>query len=275
MDVYKYLPQALAFYIDNYRLKEHITEIRLRRNKAVQLTVLGKCDTACGIVLRDNELEDIFYKMCGGSRNIYDDEISNGYITLSDGCRVGIGGEFYYNASLQKYILKELMSLNIRISRDNVFFENQSILFEKTVPATLVAGPPHSGKTSLLKLYAQQLSENFRVVLCDERNELYTENINCDVLKGIKKPLAVSMATRTLNPQYIICDEIGLREEAEEILSAVNTGVKFICSAHGKTKADLMRRPNVRLLLDSGVFEKIVFVAQQQNRFFIKDCTDV
>ncbi len=275
MEVYKYLPERLVVYLKKYEDINNITEIRIRKNKCVQLTVYGKTENVSDVLIPEDEVDDIFYKMCNHSMNIYDDEISNGYITLQDGCRVGIGGQFCYNQVSDKYILKELLSLNIRIARNTLYFENQDKLFGGQIPGTLIIGPPHSGKTSLLKLIAEHLSADSRVSLCDERNELYTDKLNADVIQGIKKPAAISMATRTLNPQYIICDEIGLKDEAEAILSAVNTGVKFICSAHGETINQIYKRPNIKILVKNGVFEKTVLVSQKNKKFYIEEIADV
>jgi len=275
LEVYKYLPERLVAYLKKYEDINDITEIRIRKNKCIHLTVYGKTVNVSEVLVSEDEMEDIFYKMCNRSVNIYDEEISNGYITLQDGCRVGIGGEFYYNQLSGKYILKELLSLNIRIVRNVFYFENQDKLFCGQIPSTLIIGPPHSGKTSLLKLIAKHLSAYCRVSLCDERKELYTDKLNADVIQGIKKSVAISMATRALNPQYIICDEIGVKEEAVEILSAVNTGVKFICSAHGETIKQALKRPNIKILVENGVFEKTVLVSQKNKKFYIEEIADV
>lgn len=271
MDVFKYLPGRLCDYIESCGYKGNITEIKLRKNSAVQFTVYGKLISADKIEISETELDTIFYRMCDCSVNIYDDEIANGYVTTEDGYRVGIGGEYSYNSSTGKYILKELMSLNIRIPHKSVCFKNQGMLFAENVHSTLIAGPPHSGKTSLLKIFAAKLSESYRVVLCDERKELYTDNLKADVIQGMKKPVAVSIATRTLNPQYIICDEIGQKEEAQEILSAINTGVHFICSAHCENLEQLYKRPNINILIENGVFEKLVLLKQENGVFCIED----
>ena len=270
MDVLKLLPKRLADYINSCDYKDNITEIKLRKNSVVQFTVYGKLKNLL-IEISETEIEDVFYKMCNCSVNIYDDEISNGFITLSGGYRVGIGGEYFQNNKSGNYKLKELMSLNIRIPHKSVYFKNQDVLFAESVHSTLVAGPPHSGKTSLLKIYAEKLSENYRVSLCDERKELYTDNLKVDVIQGIKKSAAISMATRTLNPQYIICDEIGNKEESDEILSAVNAGVYFICSAHCDNLGQLYKRPNIENLIENGIFEKLVLLEHKNHEFYIKD----
>ena len=273
MEVYKYLPYDIYSYIKSNGFENDITEIRLRCGMPMQLNLYYGMITAQHLVSDKSQLWDIFYNMCQQSVNIYDNDISNGFITLSDGCRVGIGGEFCCDKTTGRYTLKQLYSLNIRISRDKVQFENQYLL-DGFSHSTLIIGPPHSGKTSLLKLLAEKLSTEHRVVICDERKELHSNKLNCDVLQGINKADAVLRATRTLNPQFVICDEIGTKEEAEQILSAVNSGVKFICSAHGENLQQVLKRPAIKLLADSGIFDKYMEVCQQNRRFYIKGIYD-
>ena len=269
----RYLDKRIIDYINCHPHKEDITEIRLRAEKPVQFTVNGETDTA-DIVVSQQQLDDIFYNICNRSINVYENDIAQGFVTLDDASRVGIGGEFCYSTALNKYILKRLDSLNIRKAKDVTYFENQYSLFEKVPDNTLIVGKPHSGKTSLLKLYAKYLSQDYRLVICDERKEMHM-NINCDIIQGIKKADGIMMATRTLNPQFIICDEIGDMAESHNILSAINTGVKFICTAHGESIEQVLKRPPIKLLADSGIFRRFVLVEQHKNSFAVECVYDV
>lgn len=271
--LYKYFPQKLSAYLRDNATSKFITELRLRACNNIQITENGKTKTMSNMALSYKELENILYLMCDNSINAYEDEISEGFITLQGGYRVGIGGEFYYSAAADKYLLRQITSLNIRIPKEAVFFKNQQMLLESTPKSSLIVGPPHSGKTSLIRIYSRYLSQKFRVCICDERREIFTDAPDCDVLQGVKKSTAISMATRTLNPQFIICDEIGTKQEAEEILSAVNTGVSFICSAHGECYEDILKRPNIKILADSGVFERIILL--EKNDFAIREILNV
>ena len=275
MEVYKYLNKQLAEYIKNFPMQNNITEIRLRSGCIVQLVVNGITDSVDNIYIRQEELDEIFYNICQKSINVFENEISNGFVTLPDGARVGISGEYIYSKTSGKYILKKLNSLNIRIPKKKIYFENQDKLFSIEPQSTLIIGPPHSGKTSLLKLYCSFLARKYRVAICDERKELCTEKINCDVISGIPKALAASMATRTLNPQFIICDEIGTREEAEQILYSVNTGVRFICSVHGDNLNYVQKKQGISMLFDNSVFYRVVVMQQKEHKFYIKDIIDV
>ncbi len=273
MDVYNYLPENIVNCLKDYRDIDNVTEIRLRKNNNVQVTLKGKNQILNSKNISQNELDNILFTICQGSINVFEDEISQGYITMDNGYRVGIGGEFYYNPTSKKYLLKELNSLNIRIAKNITDFENQNkINMEKS---SLIVGAPHSGKTSLIKLITREISKKYRIAICDERNEICANDINCDVIKGVKKSTAISMATRTLNPQFIICDEIGLENESLEILSATNTGVKFICSAHGESIYKVLKRPNIKILIDNEIFEQIVFLSQKNDKFYVEEVIDV
>ena len=93
------------------------------------------------------------------------------------------------------------------------------------------------------------------------------------MISGVKKSVAISMATRTLNPQFILCDEIS-DMEADEILSAVHTGVGFICSVHGKSVDEISIKRGINMLIENRVFKRFVRLSQD-NEFAIKDITDV
>ena len=63
-----------------------------------------------------------------------------------------------------------------------------------------------------------------------------------------------------MSPQYIICDEIGSEAETEAMLQSLHTGTSFIASAHAGSADELYRRPQLRLLFQSGVFHTVVML---------------
>jgi len=96
-----------------------------------------------------------------------------------------------------------------------------------------------------------------RVCVVDNRREIYMEEAFrmsiADFLVGYPKADGIEISTRTMNPEVIICDEIG-DGEAEKILAAQNSGVPLIASAHGASFDEIMRRRGIKRLYDSGVF---------------------
>ena len=75
-----------------------------------------------------------------------------------------------------------------------------------------------------------------------------------DVLTGYPRPRGIEIATRTMNAQLIVCDELGDAAEAEAIVAAQNCGVPFVASAHGDSVAGLLRRTGILRLHRAGVF---------------------
>ena len=97
-----------------------------------------------------------------------------------------------------------------------------------------------------------------RVAVVDSRDELgdlpHPSEHSIDILTGYPKAEAILMATAFMNPEVILCDEIGSLEEARAMLEAQNCGVPLIATAHGESLESLLWRPQIRLLHESRVF---------------------
>ena len=102
----------------------------------------------------------------------------------------------------------------------------------------LLAGPPGSGKTTLLRSIVQRLCESDSLVsVIDERGELMAcetgslpraAQIRCDVYARCTKPEGIAMALRCMNPQILVCDELGTAEDAQAVAQGVASGVVFL-----------------------------------------------
>lgn len=131
--------------------------------------------------------------------------------------------------------------------------------------SALIAGEPSSGKTSLLRDLARQLAggrmgRRYRTVVVDERGELSGEGglSECDVLLHCPKGAGIQQAVRCLAPDVILFDELGSAEEVQAVLAGLNAGVAAVASAHCRDIPSLLRRPCVRMALDSGAFDCVV-----------------
>ena len=218
------------------------------------------------------QMEEILFTLCGGSVHIHQTEIAQGYVTLENGCRAGLGGRFLQNPE-QGIVLQELTSVNLRIAR------------EKTVPlpqeltaalrghfiGMLLVGEPGSGKTTLLRSLVQKLCEGDALVsVIDERGELMAcetgslpraAQIRCDVYARCTKPEGIAMALRCMNPQILVCDELGTAEDAQAVAQGVASGVVFFATVHCDTPAGLHKKPPLAALLATGAFAKAAFLS--------------
>lgn len=273
-----------------------IQEIRLRVGRPVVIVTssgssfltdnarLSYIISVNSVIPTQNEIIDTVNKMCGFSLHSHYEDLLNGYITLPNGSRVGVCGTAVYDKEDVKGI-DNINSINIRIPR-NVRGVSEPI-FEKILskqPSNIIiAGPPSSGKTTILRDIAYQLSSGrlgkyHKLCVVDERKEIFPSKIkvadlgpNTDVLLGFPKNKGISMAVRTMSPEYIICDEIGSAEEVKSILDGINCGVVFILSIHARTLSELKNKDSFNSLVKKGNFDKIVMLCGSENPSKIKD----
>ncbi len=284
----KFLPLPLREEID--RLFEvggadirKIEEIRLRSNKRAYLTVGGKegrgtaGNMQLSTVLSSEQIGEILGKMCDGSLYAYGESIIKGYITLSQGVRVGICGR----ASVEKNKILgiyNIQALNIRLPCEKVSPDKELVeLIRKSVRAgegVLIYSPPAQGKTTLLRSLAAELAGGarpMRVALVDTREEiggfLEESGLSLDILSGYPQAEGIRIATAFMNPEIIICDEIGSEEDAIAIAGAQNCGVPLIATAHGATADRLLQRRGINLLHQSGAFGLYIGIRIAPNGF--------
>ena len=270
---YKNLIEKLPYGIRNYisdNKSQNISEIRIRSNFDILVCLSGKYTQVKNTAMTQTEIESLLLSLCDNTLFAYEKEIANGYITVDGGHRIGIAGTFFEDS--EGIHINEVSSLNIRIAQNKYFDIPDNILeFEKGL---LILGSPHSGKTTFLKSICKQMT-NSNIVVCDERNEIKDLSSACDFISGINKSIAIQQAVRTLNPDIIICDEIGSENESKQILSVMHSGVKFICTVHCNHIEELKYKPNIRLLIDSNVFDKFILLSNENNDFYIKEVSNV
>lgn len=215
------------------------------------------------------QLEEITDRAIGFSGFSHEKELAQGFITYGSAFRIGIctKGE-------NEYLGKgKITSLCIRLPvKNNVTFGKviDSVL-RNAKGGILVAGPPMSGKTTLLRHIAKRLSDGVlgeykKVCVIDERSELssgYYLGMCTDVISGKEKSRALLQALRLLSPQYIICDEIGTVAETEALTQGLNSGVTFIASVHAGDISSLFMRKQFRILFDENVFSDVIFLSSE------------
>ncbi len=218
----------------------------------------------------EKDMEKIVFSLARRSLHTYQDMIAKGFIPLRGGCKAGVTGRAVIKNN-QVYSISSFNSVNIRISRE---FNGCSKAITDMVGdarSFLIIGPPMSGKTTILRDLCRFYSSKnnalpLKTAIIDERDEIASRSFGAftdvgahtDVLTLYPKPVGVEIALRTLSPDIIVLDEIGTVEEARALLSGVNSGVDFIATAHGSSVSQVLLRPNIKTLVDSGVFKKAV-----------------
>lgn len=275
-----------------------IKEIRFRNGGAVTLygatgvlyvTQSGKTtSTRYDNVLKTDEkqLQEIVFCLSRRSLHTYQDMIARGYIPLRGGCKAGVAGRAVMkNGSV--YSVSSFNSVNIRVAREFYGCSKNLLSMVGDCRSYLIVGTPLSGKTTLLRDLCRHYSGKnssapLKTALIDERDEIASLSFGCgldvgehtDVLALYPKAIGTEIAVRTLSPDIIILDEIGGEDEVKSLLSAMNTGVGVIATAHGSHIDEVLRRPNIKRLIDGGVFQKAVALVGKSDPCMVKELVD-
>lgn len=275
-------------------------EIRLRSGRAVALYLPeGHCfpdsDGVCtrsptqnGVITGREDLLESFRALCGYSVHTHQHELEQGYLSLPGGHRAGVCGTMALGGG---HGLRDVASINLRIARQipGISLNLCRNLFADGLCGVLIVGAPSSGKTTFLRDMARTLADGmlgfyYKVAIVDERGELAAMSrgtaqndvgLCADVLSGYGKALGIDMAVRTLSPQAVFCDEIGRADELDAVKMGLFSAVQFMTSAHCADREDFMRRPQIRGLIETGAFEKIVLLHGSEHPGEVKDIISV
>lgn len=254
-----------------------LSEIRLRAGHYAALTLDGD-NLLLPLLISQEELSDTLAALCGGSLYAHSESLRQGYLSAF-GCRVGVGGRAVYEGGRISG-MAEVSSLCIRLGHTvpSAGRVAEEVFRRLSCRAgLLVYSPPGGGKTTLLREFARSISVGEaarRVAIVDARGELYDSDFppacQVDVLRSYPLALGIEMATRTLSPQLIVCDEIGSMREAEAILAVKGCGVPIVASAHASSVEELLARPPVAALVAGGVFSAYIGIVRRGGDFFYR-----
>lgn len=272
--------------VDN-NILSRINEIRIRRNSEVIIVIKNTSyfvdyngdiydyPSNNSVYVTNEDFDEIFMNICDYSIYNNMENLKKGFITLPNGSRVGVAGSAVIDDS--KIIsVKDITSLNFRVSKQikGCADEILNFLYVNSFPSIIIAGKPNSGKTTLLRDIARGLGSGFnnkytKIAIVDERNEIAGKRnieismelgFNTDVLTSFSKADGIEIATRTLSPEMIICDEISTIQEVESILYSFSSGISFALSVHISKREDLLHKPIINILLKTKQFSYIVLL---------------
>lgn len=292
----KYFNEKLRNIIPEAYNKEKFQEVRLRLNNPLSISIMGKdkyisaegkitAYPQLGYIVDKSDIDYSFKAICEYSVHSFSRELSNGYITISGGHRVGICGTAVVSDNKIETI-KNISGLNFRIAHQFIGCADKILKYIDVCNPSgmLIIGPPSSGKTTILRDLCRQLSLSSKVSLIDERGEIAAvyqgvsqNNVgyNTDVFNGYPKNIGILTALRVMSPRFIITDEIGSYEDIEAIEKAMYGGAAIVASAHASNINELMHREYIMSLVKKMVFKNIVVLGINEEVGRIKEIIEV
>lgn len=271
------LPSGIAELLQRVppEILNRMTELRLRAGQPPAVTVgartlflssEGTTVTAeKGLLIPQETVQETLLSLCGHSLHGIEKTLDQGYFTAAGGFRVGVC--MLPDAGKRGLAL----SLCIRLPRELPGAAREVYSVWRKSSGIILAGPPASGKTTVLRDLCRMISAGeqdgpCRTVLIDERNELsgwdgkraaFQLGPCTDILFGIPKEQALRRAIRTLSPQVILCDEIADGREAAAIRDGFYCGVKFAVTVHCGSRQEMGGNVILRELMRTGAFSHI------------------
>ena len=142
-------------------------EIRIKMQRPI-IIKLREIDIIIQYQVTEKDMLYIVQKICENSIYAYKEQISQGYITIRGGHRVGITGtcvieegkisNIKYISSLNFRIAREIINCSTNILREVIDKENETIF------NTIIVAPPGKGKTTILRDLIRILSNGIKEI---------------------------------------------------------------------------------------------------------------
>nr|MCR4943067.1 stage III sporulation protein AA [Clostridium sp.] len=223
------------------------------------------------------DLKYILQRISNYSLYACEEDIKQGFITIKGGHRIGLAGECVMDNGSVKTI-RNISSLNIRISRQIIGCSKKLIRYiynNGRVYNTMIISPPKCGKTTVLRDITRVLSNGGKKIsVIDERSEIAAcymgvpqmdVGIRTDVLDNCLKSQGMIMAIRSLSPEVLICDEIGVANDTQALVMAFNSGVNIIVTLHGENIEDLYNRKVFQDIISNNILERVIILGNSKG----------
>ena len=277
--------KCLAGIPINYK---KLQEIRLRAGMPLMMVYEGKeyfmslkgeltRNIQNAYIVTASEIKETMEYVSIYSRYAYEQEISQGFITVQGGHRVGVAGRIVWDGKKIKNI-NYISFLNIRLAHQIKGCADKVMPFIRDKSGfkhTLIISPPRCGKTTLLRDIIRMAADGddkhagMTVGVVDERSEIGAcymgrpqNDLGCraDVLDGCPKADGMMMLVRSMSPDVIAVDEIGSKEDIEAMEYVMNCGIKLIATVHGKDMDEIRNKPILGQMVRERMFQRYILL---------------
>lgn len=288
---------------------EGIEEIRMRigaplfiiyRNKEYTVDERGKLGGLSGglgkeegkgcFCVSKEDVEETLQCAVRYSLYAYEEELKQGFITVSGGHRIGVAGRVILEKGSVKTI-QPVTFLNIRFSHQVKGCADWvlSYLYDRAngdFLHTLLISPPRCGKTTLLRDIVRQVSngKNGKTVgVVDERSEIgacfqgIPQNDvgqRTDILDCCPKAAGMMMLIRSMAPDVVAVDEIGGEQDLEAMRYVMNCGCRILATIHGTSMEDIRKKPGLSRFIEESVFDRYVILGNRNGPGTIREICD-
>ncbi|RPF55655.1 stage III sporulation protein AA [Aquisalibacillus elongatus] len=272
---------------------QNLEEIRLRINKPIEYVFHHHSEFLEHLTFSEQDAKEFLGKISQHSVYRMEEELRNGFITIKGGHRIGIAGKVTLSDG-QVQAITQISSFNIRVAKEHIGSASKVMNHiynhkNKQIHNTMIIGAPKSGKTTILRDLVRTISNGVngfqprRISLIDERSEIAAsyEGIpqhdvgrKTDVMADCPKAEGMMMMIRSMSPEVIVVDEIGDEEDVNSINEAIHAGVQVICSVHGYTLDEVLKRPSLKPLFDGQVFERYIVLNYENSPGVVESVYD-
>lgn len=232
--------------------------------------------------LTRDDLEATLQLLFRGSLYAVEDQLSQGYVTVAGGHRVGFCGRAVVEGGRIARLV-DISSLSFRVCREVWGAADPIMPFlvkGDAVRGALILSAPLGGKTTVLRDAVRQLSDGVpalgfpgaKVCLVDERSEVAGSwngepqryvGLRTDVLDAAPKAAGMMMAVRAMSPRVVATDELGGAADVAAVEEALHAGVEVLATAHASSLEEARLRPHLGALLDRGVFPRVILLSRR------------
>lgn len=234
-------------------------EVRLRCERPMQ--VIGPFGRKEGkLPLSPHQLHLAAQALCGHNLARHEKALTEGFVPLPGGHRMGVCGEMKEGNLLCFSALCVRMAHEVKQAAEGIF----PLVHSKSV---LILGPPGSGKTTLLRDLVRRTAQDTPVSLIDSRGEIAAcfqgvpqldVGPMCDVMTGGEKGKVMMAMLRSMNPRMMATDELGSPSDAAALLDMQRCGVGVMATCHAANLHEAKERPSLAPLFQHKVFSHAV-----------------